>query len=66
MLPPMPIEPGTQETIVNVIKERPELLRNINIAVARVLDEAGIAQGELTPEEIIQLLASLIDDSNEE
>lgn len=58
----MPLKPGTQESIVAVIKENPELLRNINVAIARVLDEAGIAQGELNPEEIIQIVASLIDE----
>ena len=58
----MPIDDATKETIINVIKERPELLRNINIAIGQVLAEAGIEVGDLSPDELLSAVADSMDE----
>lgn len=54
---------AARQSLINVLKERPDLLLKLNRAVGDVLEEAGVEQGELTLEQVLDLVAESLDES---
>jgi hypothetical protein len=54
-----------RETLINLLKERPDLLLNLNRAISEVVEAAGIEPGELTLDQILDIAASALVDDDE-
>lgn len=51
----------SKETILNVLKERPELLQNLNVVIAKILDQAQVDPSEISMEDLLDALSSALD-----
>jgi hypothetical protein len=52
----MPVEKEDILSLISVLKERPELLKDLNRSIAEVMEAAGVEQGDLDPAEVLEML----------
>ncbi len=57
------MDEGDRRSLINVLKERPDLLKNLNKAFGEVLETAEVDRGEVDLEELLEIVSKTLDKS---